>query len=63
MTAARLRKVANLIAAFANNAYRRNPASNAVAIADWEENLDFLKQHYYDGYQIKFEPWPSPRRK
>lgn len=53
----RLQKMANCIATFARNAKRRRNASMELAIAEWEEDLAYLKDKYYrpaDGYS-----WPD----
>ena len=57
----RLRKVANLLASFCRLRLRDNPARYKHAIADWEDDLAFLKAKYYDGLGLKFVPWPDPR--
>lgn len=49
-TAQRLKKIADSIAAFARNAKRRNIYSYARAIDDWEHDLDFLRNKYYEDY-------------
>lgn len=43
----RLKKLANCIATFAKNAKRRRNASMELAIAEWEEDLAYLKDKYY----------------
>lgn len=48
-SAARLRKMAEAIAAFARNAKRRNDGSLAQAISEWETDLEFLYRRYYVG--------------
>lgn len=63
MSAHRLRKIANVIAANANNFARKDAEIYAVAIADWETDLQFLKQKYYEGAVLKFQPWPDPPSK
>lgn len=53
----RLQKLANCIATFTRNAKRRRNASMELAIAEWEEDLAYLKDKYYrpaDGYS-----WPD----
>jgi hypothetical protein len=55
-TPARLKKIAESLAAFARNAKRRRDANMATAIQDWEEDLEFLFHHYYRG-QFNFG-WP-----
>lgn len=56
-SSARLKKLANCIASFARTAKRRRNASMELAIAEWEEDLAYLKEKYYrpaDGYR-----WPD----
>lgn len=55
-SAARLKKMANSLAAFARNAKRRSPVPRA-AILRWEEDLDYLYQQFYVGH-FKFD-WPT----
>jgi hypothetical protein len=52
----RLQKMAESIAAFCRNA-QRHPHARQLAISQWEADLDWLKDTYYDGRYI-FE-WPS----
>jgi hypothetical protein len=47
LTAQRLRKLANTLAALTRNAKRRDQASWGAAIDDWEDDLWFLRQNYY----------------
>lgn len=54
-TATRLQKLANTIAALTRNMKRRN--EHAVAIDDWESDLQSLKRRYYDG-KYDFQ-WPK----
>jgi hypothetical protein len=56
LTSARLQKIANSIAAFTRNAKRQKQSDFSQAIRDWEADLAYLKQHYYDGY-FDFQ-WP-----
>jgi len=51
----RLSKMANSIATFCKHAKRR--PRTEIAVAEWEEDLDWLKVTYYDG-RYSFE-WPS----
>lgn len=46
-TATRLQKLAEAIAAFTRNAKRRNSNRLSDAIAEWEEDLDYLHRKYY----------------
>ena len=55
----RLRQMANVIASNAGLAKRRDPIANAAAIADWEDDLAFLKGEFYERRGLKFLPWPS----
>ena len=48
-TSFRLRKLAETLAAFTRNAKRRQEANLDSAIADWEENLEFLFHKFYRG--------------
>ena len=62
MTSTRLRKVANVIASNARNVLRRSNASQyRVAIEQWESDLQYLKDTFYVGAGLRFDPWPSPR--
>jgi len=64
---ARLQKMAESIASHTRNAKRNDRRSMESAIAQWEQDLAWLKSSYYDGH-YDF-PWPdtdllraSPRR-
>jgi hypothetical protein len=48
-TSFRLRKLAETLAAFTRNAKRRREANLDSAIADWEEDLEFLFHKFYRG--------------
>lgn len=61
MTTTRLRKVANVIASNASNFLRNDEVRYRAAIRDWESDLAFLKEKYYEREGLKFLPWPSPR--
>jgi hypothetical protein len=51
----RLKKLAHTIASLTRNMKRRN--GDAPSIEDWESDLAYLKQRYYDG---KYDfPWPK----
>jgi hypothetical protein len=52
----RLHKMAYSIATFCRNAKRR-PHAMEIAIAEWEEDLEWLRVKYYDG-RYQFD-WPS----
>jgi len=55
----RLRKLAETIAAFARNAKRKNNPALLKAIGDWESDLSWLKQTYYDGRFDRQFNWPD----
>ena len=61
-TSARLRKLANVLAAFARNARRRNSPSWQQAIEEWEQDLAFLKRRYYDRRNFDWK-WPQTKRR
>lgn len=61
MSTDRLRKVAETIAYNCVLRKRRDARMFAQAIADWENDLDFLRQEYYEKRGMKFMPWPSTR--
>lgn len=46
-SADRLRKLAESLAAFCRNQKRRDPS--AVAVREWEADLEYLRHEYYDG--------------
>lgn len=52
----RLKKLANSLATFARNARRRRSSDMDHAIAEWEEDLRYLKETYYDR-KYQFD-WP-----
>ena len=56
----RLKKIAYCLASFAKNAKRKsNWYSYSQCIEEWEDDLAWLKQNFYDGvYDSKFE-WPD----
>ncbi len=54
---ARLRKMAESIAAFCRNRKRKDP--NALAVQDWEVDLEYLRTKYYVG-RYDFA-WPSTK--
>ena len=58
-TPARLRQLAETLAAFARNAKRRREANMDSAISDWEADLEFLYHNYYRG-RFGFV-WPLTR--
>lgn len=49
-SAARLKKIADSLAAFSRNAKRKTEANYVQAIKDWQTDLDFLYQEYYCGF-------------
>ncbi|WP_207101861.1 hypothetical protein [Paracoccus shandongensis] len=61
MTVKRLRKVANLLAGNIN-LRTKHPSDFGKAIADWMEDLSFLKEKYYEQANMKFLPWPTLER-
>lgn len=60
MSAHRLKKVATHIANVCSLRTRQDPHANRFAIADWKEDLAFLKQEFYEREGLKFRPWPDP---
>jgi hypothetical protein len=57
-SAARLRKMAESIAAFCRNAKRKWTSDMDTATEEWESDLAWLKRTYYDGkFDGKFT-WP-----
>jgi hypothetical protein len=60
-TAMRLRKLANSLATFTRNARRKQGKNFAQAIAEWEEDLAYLKQRYYDRRPRDWK-WPKTVR-
>jgi len=59
-SAKRLKKMAESLAAFTKNAKRKRSQGNFdVAIADWEEDLAWLKEEFYDGVYNRIFPWPN----
>ncbi len=48
-SAKRLQRLATEIARFARNARSKGSANMDVAISDWEEDLDYLRERYYVG--------------
>ncbi len=55
----RLKKLADSLATFARNARRRRSSDMDHAIAEWEEDLRYLKETYYDR-KYQFD-WPAAR--
>jgi hypothetical protein len=56
-SATRLRKMAVSIAAFVRNAKRRTSSDCVQAISEWEADLKFLRDRYYD-QSFEFQ-WPT----
>jgi hypothetical protein len=56
VSAPRLKKMAECLAAFARNAKRRRDDRLDLAIADWQHDLQFLHDEYYVG-RFRFS-WP-----
>lgn len=61
MSADRLRQVVTVIARNASLQWRHDPERYRLAIADWEDDLGFLKAEFYERRGLKFAPWPSSR--
>ena len=55
-TSSRLQKLANTIATLARNAKRRHNDDMSLAISEWEEDLTYLKETYYDAGTFR---WPD----
>ena len=55
-TATRLRKMAHSIAEFAKIHKKHDPTKYAVAIKDWEADLEYLRVTHYEG-RFSFK-WP-----
>ena len=55
----RLKKLADSLATFARNARRRRSSDMDHAISEWEEDLKYLKETYYDR-KYRFD-WPAAR--
>jgi hypothetical protein len=53
----RLKKLSNTLAALTRNAKRRDEVSFATAIAEWEDDLAFLKHQYY--FELSHFGWPT----
>lgn len=60
-TATRLKKMADAIAAFCKSAKRRGRGSMGTAIAEWEEDLAWLKKTHYRGRFDRHFKWPEIR--
>lgn len=60
MSAARLRKVANVIASNCSNFMRNDAERYRVAISQWKADLEYLKEEFYERQGLKFVPWPTP---
>jgi hypothetical protein len=56
---ARLKKMAQSIAAFCRSARRRDEYGMSLAIEEWEEDLAWLKTTYYDGKFDRQFQWPD----
>ena len=55
----RLHKMARSIASHARNAKKKNTGSMYTAILDWEGDLAWLKETFYDGVYDGSFKWPS----
>lgn len=60
-TAARLRKLANAVAAFARNARKKRKKNMGQAIAEWEADLAYLKKRFYARRRRDWK-WPETVR-
>lgn len=60
MSTDRLRKVAKVIAGNCGLRMRSDPERYETAIREWQDDLKFLKEKYYQGKGLKFVPWPHP---
>ena len=58
-TGARLKKMAQSIAAFCRSARRRDEYGMSLAIEEWEEDLAWLKTTYYEGKFDRQFQWPE----
>lgn len=56
-TPKRLKKIADSIATFVRNTKRRRDRSYAQAIEEWEADLSYLKEQFYDNWGGF--PWPG----
>jgi hypothetical protein len=61
-SAQRVRKMANSIATFCRNAKHKSGADMGDAIAEWEDDLDWMKQRFYDGHLSLQFKWPTTDR-
>lgn len=57
-SAARLRKLANVLATFARNARRKQGKNYSQAIAEWEADLAYLKKRHYSRRSRDWK-WPK----
>lgn len=62
MSSTRLRKVANVISNNCSLRLRNDSRKYRYAIEDWLDDLQFLREKYYDGLELKFLPWPDPHQ-
>ncbi len=61
-TGLRLKKIADSIATFCRNARHQNSTSYTATIADYEEDLAWLKKTYYDGRFDRQFTWPDTKQ-
>lgn len=61
-TGVRLKKIADSIATFCRNARHQNSKSYTATIADYEEDLAWLKKTYYDGRFDRQFVWPDSKQ-
>lgn len=59
----RLKKLAESIAAFTRNAKRRKKRDLSKAIQEWESDLAYLKQNFYDNDSRFYFKWPSTSKR
>lgn len=59
-SADRLEKLANTLATFVRNAKRRDATTMNLAITEWSEDLQYLKETFYDNWGGF--PWPQVGR-
>jgi hypothetical protein len=52
----RLRKLAYSLSTFRDNAIRRTSHDMRQAIMDWQSDLDWLYEEFYNGFTF---PWPE----
>jgi hypothetical protein len=58
-SAARLKKMAHVIAALCRNAKRQKTADLSASISEWQSDLDWLKSRFYTGRFDQSFGWPN----